>query len=312
MMMVRQLLKQVLVDFQRTDAGFESRRRQAEPSGGAAWSVDSAMSLAKDCFDLRLPIVTAVDFFFKCCINCRLSLALKHTWFETQDSAFGEYHAAFDHVLQFTNVSRPRILLHGFQRTLLDLANFPSHAGRQPRREVIYQHRNIIHTFAQRRNLNRENIQPIKKVHAKSTVVNFPFKIFVGSCDDPNVRLDRAVSPDAFKLPLLQHPQERHLYLRAKLCDLVKKDRAAVSRLEPPHSLLERTSESAFLVTEQFAGNQLRRQRGAIHFDQCPRRTFRAAMNGVRDQFFASSSFTRDQDGGVSWRDFFNCGYDSL
>jgi len=35
-------------------------------------------------------------------------------------------------------------------------------------------------------------------------------------------------------------------------------------------------------------------------------------MNGVRDQFFACSSFTSDQDGKVRRRDFFNCGKDFL
>src|SRR5258705_1959532 len=214
------------------------------------------MSLAKDCFDLCLAIVIAVDCFLQRGIGCSLGFALQHSRFETQSYALGEYHAAFDHVLQFTNVSRPRILLHRFQRTLLDLANLLSHARRQPRREIIYQQRNIINAFAQRRNLNREDIQPIKKVHAKSTVVNFPFKIFVASCDDANVRLDRSVSPDAFKLSFLQHPQESHLYLRAQLCNLVKKDRAAVGRFEPADPLMQRAGESSFLVPEQFAGNR--------------------------------------------------------
>src|SRR2546426_2489104 len=111
--------------------------------------------------------MTAVDCFLRSSIGCRLRFALKHTWFETQSSPFGDNHTTFDHVLQFSNVSRPRILLHSFQRTLLDLANLLSHARRQPRREVIYQHGNIINAFAQGRNLNRKNIQPIKKVHAK-------------------------------------------------------------------------------------------------------------------------------------------------
>src|SRR2546425_9537288 len=151
--------------------------------------------------------------------------------------------------------------------------------------------------ISQGRNLNRKNIQPIKKVHAKSTVVNFPFEVFVGSSNHADVRLDRSVSPDAFKLPLLQHSQERHLYLRAQLGDLVKKDRAAIGSFEPANALLQRAGESAFLVPEQFAGDQLSRQCRAIHLDQGPSRTIRAAMNGVRDQFFAGSSFTSNQDG---------------
>src|ERR1700737_3134543 len=98
------------------------------------------MSLAKDCFDLCLSTVTTVDCFLQRRIGCSLNFALKHTRFKTEYSAFSENHAAFDQVLQFTNVSRPRVSLHRFQRTSLDLANLLSRARRQPRSEIVYQH----------------------------------------------------------------------------------------------------------------------------------------------------------------------------
>src|SRR6202023_832610 len=95
--------------------------------------------------------------------------------------------------------------------------------------------------------------------------------------------------PTALDLFLLQNAQQRYLNLGTKFRDLIKKDRPAVSSFESPNALLHSAREGAFLMTEQFAGDQFLRQSSAIHFDQGSICTWRAAMNRVRHQLFSGS-----------------------
>ena len=124
------------------------------------------------------------------------------------------------------------------QRTLLNLCYFLARARRQTRSEIINQHRNVIDAFTQSRHVNRENVEPIKKVHAESTFVDFSSQIFIGCHDHAHVGLNRAVATNALELFLLQDAQQRYLNLGTKFGDLIKKDRPAVSSFESPDALL--------------------------------------------------------------------------
>ena len=91
-----------------------------------------------------------------------------------------------------------------------------------------------------------------------------PPQIFVRRRDHPHIRFNRAVAADALELLLLQDAQKRDLNLRTQLRNFVEKNRAAVRSFEAADALLQCTGECALLMTEQFAGNQLSRQRRAI------------------------------------------------
>ena len=90
-----------------------------------------------------------------------------------------------------------------------------------------------------------------------------------------HIHRNRLAAADAFKFPLLQHAQERDLRLGREVADLVQEDRAAMGRFKTPQPPLQRPGEGAFLVPEQFGGDQRGRNGRAVHPDKGPRRTVR-------------------------------------
>src|SRR6266566_4644912 len=73
--------------------------------------------------------------------------------------------------------------------------------------EVLDQQGNVVFSFPQRRNLNRENVEPVKQIAAKCPLGDGSLQIAIGGCDDPRVRSDRLIAAHTLKLPLLQNMQ---------------------------------------------------------------------------------------------------------
>ena len=88
---------------------------------------------------------------------------------------------------------------------------------------------------------------------AEGPVGDRPGEVTVGRGDHPHVHRACDRRSHAFKLTLLQHPQQLGLQARADLADLVEQQRAAVGQLEA--ALAQRVSpgESTLLVAEQLA-----------------------------------------------------------
>ena len=94
---------------------------------------------------------------------------------------------------------------------------------------------------------------------------------------------------------LLQHAQQLHLRLRLQIPDLVEEQRPFVRLLEAANAALVRAGEGTTLVAEQFAFEQILRDRAAIDRDE--RRLGARAMlvNRARDQFLARAGLTANQ-----------------
>src|SRR5439155_271116 len=78
------------------------------------------------------------------------------------------------------------------------------------------------------------------------------------------------------------YAQQFHLRARIDLCHLIQKNGAAVGLLEPADAALMRSGECPFLVPEQFAFEQLRRERGAMHNHKLRLVAPAQIVNGVR------------------------------
>src|SRR5689334_20423272 len=98
--------------------------------------------------------------------------------------------------------------------------------------------------------MDREDIQPVIQVHAKTAGADFAEQIPVGGRDDADIGVDRPVSTHAFEFPFLQYAKQRNLHLRREFSDFVEKDRAAVCRLKPSDALLQGSGESSLFMAE--------------------------------------------------------------
>ena len=119
--------------------------------------------------------------------------------------------------------------------------------------------------LSQRRHLQGEHVQPIEQVLAERPAPRGCAQITIRGGDDAHVDLNGLPAPNALKLPLLQHPQQRGLRVGQELADFVQKDRSAVGQLEAAGSPLRGSRERALLVTEQLRGDQLAWNGRAVH-----------------------------------------------
>ena len=153
--------------------------------------------------------------------------------------------------------------------------------------KVRHQGGHVIGSIAQRRQIDRNDVQPVVEILAKSPFVDFVEQIAIGCGHDPAVDLNRPGVADPFELVLLQNAEQFDLKLGADRVDLVEENRPAVCCLEAAGAVLIRTRECAFDVSEQFAFQQAFGQRAAVDANEGagPART--EQVDGSGDEFLA-------------------------
>ncbi len=111
----------------------------------------------------------------------------------------------------------------------------------------------VLGPLAQRRQQQREDVEPIIEVLAESPLADQNLQVLVGGRDDADVDADRVRGADAFEHPLLQHAQQLGLHVERDVADLVEEQRAAVGQLESAHLVAMGAGEGPLDVTEQLA-----------------------------------------------------------
>ena len=117
----------------------------------------------------------------------------------------------------------------------------------------------------------------------------------MGGGDDAHVHADQFAPAYAEELALGQHPQQPRLQRQRHVADFVQKQRAAIGLLEATDVALLRAGEGAGFVAEQFALQQLRRNRSGVQRDERLARTRRLVVQRMRDQFLAGAGLAGDQ-----------------
>ena len=84
----------------------------------------------------------------------------------------------------------------------------------------------------QRRQLDRDHVQPVVEVGAEAALGHLLLEIRVGRRHQPAVDLDRLRAADRDDLALLQRAQQLHLRRERHLADFVEEERAALGDLE--------------------------------------------------------------------------------
>ena len=133
---------------------------------------------------------------------------------------------------------------------------------------MLDQQRNILPSIDQFRHVDQNHAQPVVQVLAEISLRNLLDQVFVGRRKDPRIHVDILVGSDACDLPLLQRPQYLGLRRQTHIADLVQKDRPAVRLFEFSLALFDRRSKRPFLMPEEFALDQFRRNRRTVHLDE--------------------------------------------
>ena len=164
------------------------------------------------------------------------------------------------------------------------------------RGEVPHERRNVARSLAQRRDRDRNHVEPKQQIVAKRAVGRRPAprSLFVADTMRTSTRI--GFPPPTRSISLrLDGAEQLGLRLGAEVADFVEKERAAVRELEPPDAPVGRAGERAALVAEHLALHQIARNRRAIHAHERTVAPRARRVNRRRDELLARARFAGDQ-----------------
>src|SRR5664280_1701064 len=209
-------------------------------------------------------------------------------------------------VLQFADIARPGMLLHGADGFRREGNAGLSALVSELLQKRLGQERDVPFSLPQRRHQNLHDGQTIVQILAERAVAQTLLKIGVGCGNDARINMNLVPAAHPLNPLFLEKPQQIHLQRQGDLSDFVQEERAAVGGLNPPLPLDVRSRERALFVSEEFAFHQRRRDGAAV--DGRKRTTLAGAslMDGPGRHFLAGAAFPQDQDRGVGRGHFAN------
>src|SRR5207244_6750143 len=145
-----------------------------------------------------------------------------------------------------------------------------------------------------------EHVQAIIEITSELPVRHHLRQVATRGRHNANVHARSVCASKTLKFLFLEHPQELGLQLGGDVADLVQEKRAAVREFETSDLSRDGPGERSPLVAEQFALEQSRRNRGAIHPDERLVAAGTSIVDGASDEFLARPCLTQDENRGVS------------
>jgi hypothetical protein len=161
---------------------------------------------------------------------------------------------------------------------------------------------NVVLSRAERRELERKDVQSIEQVLSESRHTDFVSELVIRCGNNAHVDLSRAVIPDALVLTLLQHAQQFGLHLNWQVTNFVKENGSPVGRLKAPRPIADRSREGATHVPEKLALEHLARDCAAVDFDERSRRAGAQPVHFLRQQLLAGAGLADDEHRRVGGR----------
>ncbi|CAI8437051.1 MAG: Uncharacterised protein [SAR116 cluster bacterium MED-G04] len=159
---------------------------------------------------------------------------------------------------------------------------------------MLAQIRDIVIPLPQRRQVEWHHIEPVIEVFTKIALGNQVRQVFMGGGDNPDIAAQQPVAANAGIGPVLQHPQQPGLGLSRHVTDFIEKQRPATGLGKTPVMNTISPGESAFFMAEEFAFDQLPRDRGHVDGNKGLLAAFTQIMQGAGDDFLAGAAFARD------------------
>ena len=165
--------------------------------------------------------------------------------------------------------------------------------------EIIDQQRDVLGAFAQRRQTDPHDVEPVKQILAKLPGGDRLFEPLVRRGNDANIHRDRIIAADALDGAVLQHTQNLGLRRQRHVADLVEEQRALVALLKLADALRAGPGERALFVAEQLALEQALRDRCAVDRQIRFIVALAVLVNGASNQFLAGAALAGDQRRGI-------------
>ena len=158
--------------------------------------------------------------------------------------------------------------------------------------EMCCQQRDVFAALRQRRQLQRDDVQPIKQIFTKGALSTHLIEIAMGGRNDAHINIDRLRRADRSHRTVLQHAQQFGLERERHVANLIEKQAAAVGRLKQALLRCGCPGERAFGITEKLALQQLLGNGRAVDGQERLAGSTARGVNRARQQFFAGTRFT--------------------
>ena len=117
--------------------------------------------------------------------------------------ADAEDMCALDPVFQLTHVAGKRVGLQALQGVGIEAGQFSSSRPVQLLDEVPCEARDVLTPFAERRDFDADDVQPVVEILAELPFLQEGFEVPIGCRDDPGVYRDGQGAPETLHAPLL-------------------------------------------------------------------------------------------------------------
>src|SRR5438105_5031299 len=209
----------------------------------------------------------------------------------------GKHHGTLDHVLQFAHVSGPSVVHQQIQGSTSETAQRPIILFRELPQEMFGEQRNILAALAKRRKLERDNVQAMVKVLAKTGVTHQTEQIDIGGGDDAYIHLDRFRPTQAHEFSFLDYPQQLGLCFQANSGYFVEENRALIGYLEKAFLGSDRARECTFHMAEELRFEKVDRYGAAIDSHEGLLGARRSGVDGLGNEFLPCAALADNQNG---------------
>ena len=142
-------------------------------------------------------------------------------------------HATLDRVIEFADVSGPRMIEQCLQSRRFERGDVLPIALRVLAQEVRGQRRDVLAPLAKRRQSNLDRVQAEEQVLPEPAGGHFFAEVRVGGRDDADIGLTGARRADPLEVAGLEDAEQFGLQIDRDVRDFVEEQGAAVSQLEP-------------------------------------------------------------------------------
>src|ERR1043166_4563054 len=208
---------------------------------------------------------------------------------------FAEDHGALEDVLELAYVALPGVAHEQLQNLTIDAQHSTGQLRVQLTDEVVHEQRNILQTFAKRRQGYVDDVQAIEEIAAEPPGLDCRGEISVGARDDTAVDLDRLDAAESPHLLVLDPAEELHLKVHRHLADLVQEDRAMIRGSEQAGTRLHGAGEGALHVPEELALHKRVRNGSTVDGHEGLIATGTGRVDGASDEFLAGAALPGDQ-----------------
>src|SRR6202041_1474505 len=134
--------------------------------------------------------------------------AAEPTFIHLEVLAIAYDNGPLDYVLQFANVARPAVGLEQFEAPPIDSRDLLTRFAGVAVDEILDQKRDVLFSLPKGRDLDREDVEPIKEIFAECAGRDRLLEVAIGCCEHADVDVHRLIGTNTLKFALLKNPQQ--------------------------------------------------------------------------------------------------------